>query len=125
VEAQVAGIPPFGESLAVLRPAGGSIFPSDALPPSIAWRDNDPRSRCWLVAVEFQSGHPSVYAFAVTRSWTPEPAVWKTIRKHAGEGAARVTVYALSDGESVKVFGKTSIFLLFSPAGVQRVDRRN
>lgn len=120
----MAGIPPFGDSLAVVRPSGGSRLPPDALPPAIAWRDNDPRSRCWLVAVEFQSRHPSLYAFSTGKSWTPDRASWQTIRKHAGEGAARVTVYALSDGESVKVFGKTSIFLLFSRAGVERVDPR-
>lgn len=120
----MAGIPPFGDSLAVVRPSGGSRLPHDTLPPAIAWKDNDPRSRCWLVAVEFQSGNPSMYAFATEKSWTPDRAAWKTIRKYAGEGAARVTVYALSDGESAKVFGKTSIFLLFSRAGVERIDPR-
>jgi tetratricopeptide (TPR) repeat protein len=43
-------------AITVDYPAAGSIFPPDLVPPTIEWRDADPRARMWVIEFAFGDG---------------------------------------------------------------------
>jgi len=87
-------------SLSVTCPYDGSLFPPEMASPTVAWTDDDPRSRFWLVAVKFHNGRKPLYALTDVRSWTPDRKTWEAVKDNSKETPAQLSVLALPDRES-------------------------
>jgi tetratricopeptide (TPR) repeat protein len=75
-----------------INPLNGTLFPPEIAPPTFRWEDRDPKSDCWHVRVRFQ-GEPEALQFDVQeRKWTPDAAVWATIKKKSIEHATTVMI---------------------------------
>src|ERR1017187_9034201 len=54
--AQPSPQPASAGAITIDYPAANSIFPPDLVPPTIEWRDADPRARLWVIEFAFGDG---------------------------------------------------------------------
>jgi len=100
--------PPDG-TLLITYPYNGSIFPPEIASPTVTWKDEDPRSRFWLVSIKFEDGRKPIFILTNQRSWMPERRTWETIKDHSKEKMAILSVYSLTDRESGIILSEHAI----------------
>jgi Flp pilus assembly protein TadD len=122
-------------------PEQGSIFPPDIAAPTFVWRDENGAAR-WRIEISFPDGTEPFRAISTgprpqlglndpdciappnqpprltaeqarSHTWSPEPALWESIRKHARAG---VTITGLS-GERAVSSGRVRIEISKDPVG--------
>jgi tetratricopeptide (TPR) repeat protein len=121
-------------------PENHSIFPSDIIAPTFLWRGPAEKDNVWEIDVTFSDGSPALHLKsagermkigemdprtnapsnrppqltplqAAARTWSPDAATWKTIKKHSMERPAKVTI---TGGQSR---GEVSIVTSKDPVG--------
>jgi tetratricopeptide (TPR) repeat protein len=112
-------------------PAAGSVFPPDFAPPTMEWRDADPRARLWVIEFAFGDRTASVRvkslgerrqigpidercakAGAVTpqltrhqetgHAWKPDGATWDKVKKHGVQQPVTVRFFGYEDQKAKK-----------------------
>ncbi|UCF38114.1 MAG: PD40 domain-containing protein, partial [Acidobacteriota bacterium] len=115
------------QEISIDYPIDASIFPPEFPAPTFLWRDPEPNVKQWLIEVTFADGSPSIRETsngppmeigeidprcvsstnelprlnrqqAESKTWTPAPETWETIKKHSRE-AATVTITGYLDAE--------------------------
>ncbi len=109
VEAKQANVPGSGGKLRITYPYDGSLFPPEIASPTVTWNDDDPRSRCWLVAVRFEDGRSPIFLLTEERSWTPGRETWEAVKDHSKEKPATLTVTGLPDRRSGDVLSAHTV----------------
>lgn len=104
--------------LAIVSPYDGSLFPRDIASPTIAWTDDDPRSRFWMVCLKFENGRNPLFVLTDTRTWTPEETIWESIKTHSKAQKVVLSVYGLADTTTGAVLSGQSISLQTSTDAV-------
>jgi Flp pilus assembly protein TadD len=131
-------------ALVVDYPVRGSVFPPEFPPPTFQWRDES-GAVSWQVEVTFADGSPKVRAQslgerlrigksdpravgptneppalsreqALLHTWTPDDAVWSTIKAHSVERPAKVVIRGQRDAK-VSSHGETEIWTSKDPVG--------
>ena len=126
-------------------PDDGSIFPPDMTPPTFLWRDAAEEATAWQIDIEFADGTAEVHStsrgehfhvgeiderciapsnelpgrtpqLAATWTWTPDAETWGSIKKHALELPARITLTGLREKERVSR-GSVTIEISKDPVG--------
>ena len=126
-------------------PAEGSIFPPDMGAPTFLWREAAENATLWQIDVEFANGSAGIQAKsagerlrigeidprcvaatnevpkltpqqAVTRTWTPPPAIWEAIKRHSVEHGATVSITGFQGGQAVSR-GRVTIQTSKDPVG--------
>ncbi len=128
-------------------PAEGSIFPPDISPPTFLWRDADEKAFVWVITVEFADRSPQMKVRssgelmrlgevdprcvtsmnapsltpqqAATHTWTPDAAIWTSIKRHSVKRPASIVITGYPDA-SAKVplsQGKVTIQTSKDPVG--------
>ena len=107
-------------------PEEGSIFPPEITPPTFLWRDVSGSASVWTIDVEFADGAAGIRAQsagerlrlgeidprcisannalpkltpeqAAARTWIPDAATWKAIKRHSTERPATLTITGFQD----------------------------
>ena len=107
-------------------PEEGSIFPPEITPPTFLWRDVSGSASVWTIDVEFTDGAAGIRAQsagerlrlgeidprcisannalpkltpeqAAARTWIPDAATWKAIKRHSTERPATLTITGFQD----------------------------
>ena len=115
------------KAITIDYPGEGSIFPPEITPPKFLWRDSAESAAVWRIDVSFADGSAAIHTTskgermrvgkidpdcisvtnkppkltpqqAAARTWSPEPAMWESIKKHSKAGAATVTIRGFSAG---------------------------
>jgi hypothetical protein len=113
-------------AITVDYPEQGSIFPPEITSPTFLWRDASNSASVWTVDVAFTDGSAGIRAKsagerlrigeidprcvsasnepprltpqqAAARTWIPDAAVWKAIKRHSREHPATVTITGFED----------------------------
>src|ERR1035438_6578493 len=108
-------------AITVDYPREGSIFPPEITPPTFLWRDGAKGVALWRIDVAFGDGAAAIHTtsqgarprigwidpdcvadtnappkltpqMAAAHSWTPDPAVWQTIKRHSVARPATVVI---------------------------------
>ena len=82
------GAPAVAGAITVDYPAAGSIFPPDLVPPTMEWRDSDPRAKFWVIEFAFGDGARPVRV----KSAGPRPQIGPIDERCAKAGAATPTL---------------------------------
>ena len=119
-------------------PEEGAVFPPEITAPTFLWRDAADNARAWLVDVTFADGSPAIRVQspgerlrigeidprcvsstnepprltvqqAAARTWIPDSAVWREIKKHSVELPARVTISGFRDRKLRNVVSRGSV----------------
>jgi tetratricopeptide (TPR) repeat protein len=135
--------PPAAGAITVDYPATNSIFPPDLVPPTIEWRDADPRAKVWVVEFTFGDGAKPVRvksqgprlqlgpidercakAGAVTpqltpnqeagHSWKADATTWDEVRKHGVAQPVTVRLLGYEDEKTKKPVSSGQITLRVS-----------
>ena len=72
-------------------PRDGSVFPPEIGAPTFIWQDSTAVSE-WRIDVEFGDGSPAVHARSKERNWTPNAALWASIKTRSTGSPATVTI---------------------------------
>ena len=118
-------------TITVDYPAAGSIFPPDFAPPTLEWRDADPRARIWVVEFAFGDGAPPLRAKSpgdrlplgpidercakagavapkltpnqlAGHAWKPDLATWNKVVKHGLKQPVTVRLLGYEDERAKK-----------------------
>jgi tetratricopeptide (TPR) repeat protein len=124
-------LPESASAITIDYPATGSVFPPDFVPPTIEWRDADPRAKLWVVEFAFGDGAAPVRAKshgerlqlgpidercakagAVTpkltpnqeagHAWKPDAATWEKVKKHGVQQPVTVRFLGYEDDKAKK-----------------------
>jgi hypothetical protein len=131
-------IPLVAGGITIDYPSEGSVFPPDFAPPAFVWRDATRGVTRWRIEVSFPDGAAPVRVrtagprlrvgpidpdcvagtnqpprVPAGRTWSPTPALWESIKKHA---AATVTITGLRGGAAVSR-GRVTIHTSKDPVG--------
>jgi hypothetical protein len=116
-------------AITVDYPAANSIFPPDLVPPTIEWRDADPRAKLWVIEFAFADGAKPVRvkspgprlqlgpidercakAGAVTptltpnqeagHAWKADAGTWSEVKKHGVTQPVTVRLLGFEDDKS-------------------------
>jgi len=129
-------------------PISGSIFPPEITPPTFIWRDGAAGANRWRIDVEFRDGTANIRLVSLgeqprigeidprcvsstnelpkltadqasAHTWSPDPQVWATIKKHSVVQAATVKISGFRSGDSGHTlsFGSTMIETSKDPVG--------
>ena len=138
-----SGLPATAGAITVDYPATGSVFPPDFVPPTIEWRDADPRAKLWVVEFAFGDGAAPVRvksqgerlrlgpidercakAGAVTpkltpnqeagHAWKPDAATWDKVRKHGVQQPVTVLFVGYENDKAKKPVSSGQITLRIS-----------
>lgn len=130
-------------AITVDYPLNGSIFPPDMAAPTFQWRDPAQAAKRWEITVTFADGSPALHVSskgerltigeidqrcvsannklpeltpeqAAAHTWKPNAAEWQSIRKHAVDHAATITVTGLAVGAVEKPLSRASMQLTIS-----------
>ena len=130
-------------AITVDYPLNGSIFPPDMAAPTFQWRDPAQAAKRWEIAVAFADGSPALHVSskgegltigeidrrcisannklpeltpeqAAAHTWKPNAAEWQSIRKHAVDHAATITVTGFAEGAAEKPLSRASMQLTIS-----------
>jgi tetratricopeptide (TPR) repeat protein len=82
-------------ALSIAYPFDGSLFPPEIVSPTIWWEDGDSDANKWQVSVEFGTRHAPIQVDVDTTAWTPDSALWETIKAQTLSADARITVRSL------------------------------
>jgi hypothetical protein len=114
-------------AITVDYPEEGSIFPPEITPPTFLWRDASSSASVWTIDVAFTDGSAGIRAKsagerlrigeidprcvsasnepprltpqqAAARTWIPDAATWKAIKRHSREHPATITITGFEDG---------------------------
>ncbi len=85
------------ESLRIMHPLHGAVFPADLAPPLVSWVDGHPRADMWLVSIRLP-GSRAVYALCRERSFVPSEEIWRMVRAATRERQAVITVHGVDSG---------------------------
>jgi len=94
------GLAEYGR-LTVQYPLDGTLFPPDICAPTFRWKDDNGRCDTWLVSIEFEGGAERINTLARQSDWTPDPALWETIKKQSVQKQAKATIIGVN-GKSPK-----------------------
>jgi tetratricopeptide (TPR) repeat protein len=124
-------LPAAASAITIDYPATGSVFPPDFVPPTMEWRDADPRAKMWIVEFAFGDGAAPVRvrslgerlqlgpidercakAGAVTpkltpnqeagHAWKPDAGTWDKVEKHAVKQPVTVRFLGYEDEKAKK-----------------------
>jgi len=84
-------------------PLDETVFPPEIIPPTFRWKDNDPKSKTWLVHIRFQDNMKSVTIFCNEPRWTPNQEQWETIKKQSLEKDAEAIIIGVGQGLTTKI----------------------
>ena len=135
-------------AIVVDYPLNGSIFPPDMIPPTFQWRDPAKDAQRWEITVAFADGSPVLRVSsngeglkigeidercisannklpkltpeqAAAHTWKPDALTWKSIRNHAVDHAATITVTGFTASASGKPLsrGSTQLSISKDPVG--------
>jgi hypothetical protein len=80
------------DGLTIEYPLDETLFPPDIAAPTFHWIDHNANSDTFLVTIEFPDGQGRMDCLTHEPQWTPEAAVWETIKKRSLEKEAKVTI---------------------------------
>jgi len=124
-------------------PKDGSIFPPDFVPPTMEWRDSEPRAKSWVIEFVFGDGgkplrvkspgelrklgpidEQCAKAGAVTpklrpeeesgHAYTPDDATWEQVRKHGVKRPVTVRFRGYEDEKAKKPISGGEVTLQIS-----------
>jgi tetratricopeptide (TPR) repeat protein len=113
-------------SITIDYPEDGSIFPPEITPPTFLWRDADTSAQAWRIDITFADGSDAIHASshgdrmrlgkidplcvsdtnqppslspeqAAAHTWTPDAAMWASIKQHSAERPTTVAIAGLRD----------------------------
>ncbi len=83
---------PKPSQLSIVYPFDGSVFPPEIIPPAIWWEESGPSPNRWRVAVTSENGTELARVEVDTTTWTPDGALWESIKEATLERPGRLTV---------------------------------
>jgi tetratricopeptide (TPR) repeat protein len=124
-------LPAAASAITVDYPAAGSVFPPDLVPPTLEWRDAEPRARLWVIEFAFGDGAAPVRlkspgprfqlgpidercakAGAVTpalnpnqeagHAWKVDAAAWDKVKRHGVQQPVTVRFLGYQDERTKK-----------------------
>src|SRR5581483_8683277 len=130
-------------AITVDYPLNGSIFPPDMAAPTFQWRDPAQDAKRWEITVAFADGSAALHVSsqgerlkigeidprcisannklpeltpeqAAAHTWKPNASEWQSIRKHAMDHAATITVAGFADQAGGKPVSSGSMQLSVS-----------
>lgn len=106
------------EAVRVTYPQGGTLFPSDIVPPTFRWEDASPAKR-WHVVVAFSDRDSEITASVDIPMWRPAEEVWGTMKQRSLEREALVTIRgaATDAGGEILSQGQVAIRTSKDPVG--------
>jgi hypothetical protein len=136
-------LPESASAITIDYPATGSVFPPDFVPPTIEWRDADPRARLWVVDFVFGDGAAPVRAKshgerlqlgpidercakagAVTpkltpnqeagHAWKPDAATWDKVKKHGVQQPVTMRFLGYEDDKAKNLVSSGQVTLRIS-----------
>ncbi|MEF3697736.1 TolB family protein [Desulfolutivibrio sp.] len=91
----------FVESLRIMHPLHGALFPADLAPPVITWVESHPQVGLWLVSFRISPAR-ALYVLCREPSYEPPEAVWKPVREASLGHDVPITVYGI-DAETLEI----------------------
>jgi len=79
-------------SLEITYPYDGSIFPPEIIAPTLVWTDSNLETDNYQIHLEFEDNRDPIQAQIDTTSWTPDRALWESIKQRSLEKKAKLTV---------------------------------
>jgi tetratricopeptide (TPR) repeat protein len=130
-------------AITVDYPLNSSIFPPDMAAPTFQWRDPAQAAKRWDITVAFADGSPALHVSskgegmvigeidqrcisannkppeltpeqAAAHTWKPDAAEWQSIRKHAVDHAATLTVAGFAEEANGTPLSRGSMQLIVS-----------
>ena len=127
-------------TITVDYPLNDSVFPPDMTAPTFVWRDADRQAKGWMIKIVFSDGSPTLQLGAeggrvrlgevdercvaptnqrpaltpqqiAARTWTPDAAIWQTVRTHSTGRPATVQI------TGVRSYGQVTIQTSKDPVG--------
>ncbi len=129
-------------------PEAGSIFPPEITAPTFLWRDSEKAATLWRIDISFDGRAPEIHTTskgeymrvgridpncisetnelprltprqASSRTWTPDEAMWETIKRHSVSVSASVTITGFAGAEMNRPIsrGRVTIFTSKDPVG--------
>lgn len=100
--------------LYIINPYDKSIFPLDMASPEIAWEDEFPGSKMWLIIIRFEDNDKSVYALTDQKTWLPDRRVWNIIKANSIEKKAFITIVGVNTENAFEISAKGSLSITTS-----------
>ncbi len=101
--------------LTIAYPLDETLFPPEIVPPTFCWKDDNADCDRWLVTIEFQDGEGRINFLTREAKWTPEAAVWETIKQRSLEGQAKVTILGVNRKAPPKILSANQVRIQTSP----------
>ena len=106
-------------ALTIRRPADGTLFPPESVPPEFQWDDDTSTSNTWLVSIMFQDGQRPVNVITGQCQWRPGQGQWESIKQRSLEKEAQVTILGMKRRIATRILsaGQISISTSEDPVG--------
>lgn len=98
------------EEIKVIYPFDNSIFPPDIASPTFKWSGQD-NIESWLVMVDFNSRHKTLYILCDKTHWTPTKEIWDLVKENSKEGPARITILGVNNDSIYPVVSRGAVII--------------
>jgi len=96
-------------SLGVRYPLEGAVFPPEIVPCTFSWAEQSAKPDAWLLLLAFE-GETNRLEFVVDRPvWTPDNAVWETIKRRSREKPAQMTILGFQQSSPPKILSRGQV----------------
>ncbi len=103
------------DSLSILYPLDGTVFPPEIIAPVFLWEDPRPDSNTWVVSFEFADGGPRTSFRSDVAEWTPARNDWEEIKRRSRDRPAKVTILGIDRGRQEQILSAARISIGTSP----------
>jgi Flp pilus assembly protein TadD len=103
------------DSLSVLYPLDGTLFPPEIIAPVFRWQDPRLESNTWLVSFEFADGGPRTSFHSDLAEWTPARNDWEEIKRRSLARPAKVTILGIDRDRQEQILSAARISIGTSP----------
>ena len=105
-------------SLVINYPKDGTIFPPEIIPPKFDWKDDNPKSNCWVISIHFQDSTQSMSFLSNAKEWTPTDEQWAIIKGRSIEKKAGIKILGFNENGPNKFYSKADMSISTSKDSV-------
>jgi len=97
------------QSLSILYPLDGTLFPPEIVAPTFRWEDPRQASQVWVLAIEFPDHGPRISFLSDRPEWTPAPDDWEEIKQRSLAQQARITILGVDRGRRNEIVSEAKL----------------
>lgn len=99
------------ETLAILYPPDGAVFPPDMAAPLLRWEANQSDASAWKIEFVFSDEGTPILAECRETEWSPSDEQWESIKQRSLERPVELTIQAYREGAPEQILAEASVHM--------------